>query len=229
MRAAYPLPILLTVILGAVSCSRTGDLSGDVFIKDGGKPERGAGVEVLIIPASDRFESKLRGVIREYDQEHGEEIKREEKECEKDKALNKQIETDPALQKKTSEYAKVELLTMKETELATFSAKMRILVELGGGKCPFVPRDHDVELGKLINARVHEFVGTSEAKTFLADVNGHYEVNGLPVGRYYLSAMMGADYIWLVPVQITPGTQKVHLSNANSGSLRFLTKDAPNP
>ena len=85
---------------------------------------------------------------------------------------------------------------------------------------------HPVVVQMDYEARVQKLVHASEGKVVLTDVNGHYEVNGLPVGRYYLSATMGW-YKWLVTVQIAPGAQRVHLSNANSGSLRFLTKNAP--
>lgn len=232
MKATYPMPALFALILGIVSCSRTGDLSGDVFIMRGERPVRGAGVEILVISASEQVEPEVRKLIRDYDRKYGAAIKREELECRKDEALERQIETDPTLRKKTDEYAKAELLKMKniprypDPERERFMATRHILVELGGGKCPLFRIDRDAELDKLVHAHVYKLGRETKGEVLLADVNGRYEVNGLPVGRHYLSATMGSGNTWLIPVQIGPGPQKVHLSNSNKGSLRFLTKEA---
>jgi hypothetical protein len=286
MKLAYLAAILSAFLFGVVSCSRTGDLSGDVFVTKSGMLVRGAGVELLVVPASDRLESELRKIVNDYDKESKEYTERRgtaEKECRKDEELKKRIESDPSIRKRVDELVAATLskksLSRRDAELerplVEVAAKEEMLVNLGGGKCLYevFQQDRDAawnarqeqawkkcqegktDLAKCLkdseaarrkkveedfmrlsgvtfhdtpaapDKRVRDLVLASGAKAVLADVNGHYEVNGLPVGRYYLSAAMGTEYNWLVPVQIVPGAQKVHLSNANSGSLRFLTKN----
>jgi hypothetical protein len=287
MKATYPVAALLALTLGVISCSRTGDLSGDVFVTKTGMLVRGAGVELLVVPASDRLESELRKIDNDYDKESKEYTERQgtpEKECRKDEELKKRIESEPSIRKRVDELVAATLskksLSRRDAELerplVEVEAKEEMLVNLGGGKClyPVFQQDRNVawnarqeqawkkcqegktdlvkcskdseaarwkkveeDFSRLRNVtfdetpsapdkRLRDLVLASGAKAVLADVNGHYEANGLPVGRYYLCAAMGKEYNWLVPVQIVPGAQKVHLSNANSGSLRFLKKGA---
>ncbi len=230
MKPSFLLPILLAFNFVSVSCSRTGDLSGDLFVMRGDKLMRGAGAQIRVIPASERLESELPTIIREFDREYAEQLEQDEKECKKDVQLEKQMKSDPAIQKKIDEQAKARLAKNSTIgpDSARSLAELDILVnDLKGGKCPFAPRDWYDGFVKYIYTRVQKLVPPSELRVFLADANGHYEVNGLPVGRYYLSAALRSEGIWLVPVQIKPGAQKVHLSDANSGEWRFLTKNAP--
>ena len=147
MRATYPVPILLALILGVVSCSRTGDLSGDVFVTKSGMLERGAGVELLVVPASDRLESELRKIVHDYDKESKEYTERRgtsEKECRKDEELKKRIESEPSIRKRVDELVAAILskksLSRRDAELerplVEVTAKEEMLVNLGGGKCP---------------------------------------------------------------------------------------------
>jgi len=63
---------------------------------------------------------------------------------------------------------------------------------------------------------------TAKART---DVNGHYEMKGIPPGKYYVIAthkVFDNELSWLVPVEVHGGAQKVDLSNSNSISGPWL-------
>jgi hypothetical protein len=244
MKATLPLPLLLSLILGGIGCSRTGDLSGDVFVVSGAKPTPAAGIEVRVIAASGEFQVELEKIVNDFDKEFAEATRTYEKERE----LIEQAEKNPATLRKVDELVKAELSKKrarvvrpesKETGLlerrlkeaeeveGELVTRMKVRKRLGLPANSIPSRDALLDVKERHEKRTQELVRASEARVVLADINGGYEVRGLPAGPYYVSATIGW-YAWLVPVQIVPGGQKVHLSNANAGWLVHLS-NAANP
>jgi hypothetical protein len=219
MRIRLSLPLALSLLSCCVACSRTGEISGDVFVVAGGTPTPGAGAEIRVIPAAGGFQAELEKIIENFDAEFAEASKAHEKQ----KAIEDEAMKDPATLRKVDELVKKELSKIKKRLLPKQEEGFRMVVmsELGLSSFPAYLRLLDIK--DRHEKRLQELVRTSEARAVLADINGRYEVSHLPAGPYYLSASIGSRYAWLVPVQIVPGGQKVHLSNANAGWLVHLT------
>jgi hypothetical protein len=66
--------------------------------------------------------------------------------------------------------------------------------------------------------RIAEIVQKAAVKATRTDVNGRYELNGVPRGKYHVVAshrVLDSNFVWVVPVDVR-GAQVLDLSNSNA-------------
>jgi hypothetical protein len=186
-----------------------GSLMGDVFVTMKGDVKRAAGVEVLIVSATTRFDHEWERLQNEYE----EGIKPVVAEYESLEARKESLRlrrespyTPGTSVDQQSEEARRRLM-LSQQSAALAEQMMRL------GRERWRPLQESFTLAAI---RLVEQRATARIPT---DVNGHFEVN-LPSGRYYLFCryqLAEQTMYWLVPVHVQDNTRaKISLSSQSA-------------
>jgi len=76
------------------------------------------------------------------------------------------------------------------------------------------------EVLNFYQAQALKMIQSSQPKVSRTDVNGHFELNEVRPGDYFLFAhfkVLDVDSYWMLPVRIRPGAQVLDLSSRNAG------------
>lgn len=217
-----------------------GDLSGDVFVlMKSGDVKRGADVEILLLPGTknQEFAAKRREIAAPLwklrleleaglQQARAAEKLAEDKEREaRRRATEEQYATPPEDPKKWREHLDRIGQTYNDHESASQSViKAHMAVSNGESLISQTEQDY--------KSRVAVIIAQMATNTVKTDVNGHFEIGDLPVGRHFLFArhrVFDNDLYWFVPVEVKNGSTKIDLSGSNEGWRFKLEEDARPP
>lgn len=199
MRVAYT----FAVALALVACSRTEELSGDVFVTmKSGDVKRGANVEIALIPATEQFESEWKKTVGEFKLNYA---------SAESSAQQAREVSDQAYKRYSDSIGSRIGANFTESERKSWNSES----ERASAAQEYVQE---------VRARYHEaarkVIAAAQPRTVRTDVNGHYEFRGVPHGRYYIFAahqVFENDLHWIVPVEVKSQPNLIDLSNNNEG------------
>lgn len=194
----------LAGVLALVACSRTGELSGDLFVTmKSGDVKRGAAVEIVLIPATEQFESEWNKTVDQFKLDYASAKSAFQQADEaRDRAFQRSLDSI------RTGFGRSSYET--EEEQATTAAR------------------HVDEVEERYRAMALKVIETAHSKIVRTDVNGHYVFSAVPAGKYYIFArhvVFDNVLYWLTPTEVKSGANRVDLSNENAvrASVRLDT------
>jgi hypothetical protein len=204
----------LAFLLATLSaCSRSTDLSGDVFVTmRSGDVKRGADVEVALIPATPAFESDWASSLAKFQKDYADAQTtykawqaEEERARQQSDASGKRLSAaslSGSFSQRLDEYSRAsDKWINATTETRGAATALAEVVRRHGGLAMAVIAKHKDRIART-------------------DVNGHYAMRGIRRGKYYLFARQEVFENrphWFVPVELNAGDMKTDLSGSNSG------------
>lgn len=190
----FGLAVAAMVMLSGCS----GDVAGTVFVKmRSGDVKRGADVEVVLVSASAQFEAEWKKVVEGYKNAGA--------------AVSEQRDEASAAERRAYQaYLSDVLSPSKKTSWEEASTRVMQLA-MHVDQAHNSQRQHALKL-----------IEWAKKGTTRTSVEGRYEFPGVSRGKYYVFARYeDANNVleWMVPIEVASGSQRVDLTNSNSGQL----------
>jgi hypothetical protein len=188
-------------------CSRTGGISGDVFLTmKSGDVKRAAGAEVLLIPVTPEFQDSWRALLAYLGNQYSAATAEEREATSRDEAATSR----ETAAKRAYEAGSVN--SGWDDAIAHRSATLTQRLERA--KRVLAVLEQAAPRGR---AHLRE----AASRTIRTDVNARYEFKDIPAGKYYVCAshrIFDNQADWMIPVTVERGVAvRLDLSNANLG------------
>jgi hypothetical protein len=188
----------------------TGELSGDVFVTmQSGDVKRGAGIQILLITATEQFESEWTKLVGQFKSEYG--------------RASADLQQADKVESQAAKHSLDAIRNSADKDFERWMQKMKEADEVHKNtqNKVFAAANRVDQVRARYQAAAQKMIAEMQPRLARTDVNGHYSFMDVPGGRYRVFAeyrVFEKRLHWIVPAEVNSGaTQRVDLSNSNAG------------
>jgi hypothetical protein len=165
-----------------------------------GDVKRGADMQISLVGATEQFDAAWKKTVEEFTRDYGNARAKLKEAFEAQKQASKQAQ---------------------EAESQAFNQLLEDSPLTRHSSDKFIATSRQArEVRARYLALAQKMVADAQPRIARSDVNGHYQFQGVPAGRYYVFAerrVFDNDLRWKVVAEVKAGANRIDLSNSNAG------------